>query len=103
MDLPQFFAVGEEYGPEMPEDFFDTPPLPKCRRLREKQPLPHGTAINGSVEAAEIAIHSSDSDEKPGEVTPGLSKAEKKEAKKVRRAQALAASSKSVIKSGGKR
>ena len=104
VDIPQFYPDGDELGPDLPEDFFDTPPLPKCRRLREKQPLPRGTAINRSVEAAEIAIHSSDSDVvNIGDVTPGLSKNEKKEAKKVRRAQALAASSKSVIKSGGKR
>jgi len=106
MEIPQFDPVGEEYGPEFPEEFFDTPPLPKCRRLREKQPLPRGTAVNSFKDASEIAIHSSDSDAVnpgPGDVTPGRqSKAEKKEAKKARRAQALA-SSKSVIKSAGKR
>ena len=92
-EVPQFQPVDNMYGPDMPEEFFDTPPLLKCRRLREKQPLPRGTTL----EAVEIAIHSSDSEETPGKQT----KADKKEAKKQRRAQALA-SSKGVIKSGGK-
>ena len=93
-EIPQYQPVNEMNGPELPEDFFDTPPLPKCRRFREKQLLPHGTTLNAET----IPINSSDSEETPTKQTKA---AAKKEAKKLRRAQALEAS-KTVIKNNGK-
>ena len=50
-------------GPELPQDFFDTPPLPKSRRLSCDQKLPSGIVLNANPE--EVAFHSFSSDAEP--------------------------------------